>query len=106
MVGFMESMAQDGVFPMAPTTSQAGGRVQTTTTHTTEQMAHGYQTLGVLPVGVVWYIIAAQSDDMPTVSVDVKRFDRFTKLSPPHFSGAPSEDAHDFLDRCHEICTS
>ncbi|XP_070049419.1 uncharacterized protein [Nicotiana tomentosiformis] len=27
----------------------------------------------------------------------------FTKLFPVHFSGAPSDDPHDYLDRCHEV---
>lgn len=31
------------------------------------------------------------------------RLDKFTKLFLIHFSNAPSEDPHDFLDRCHEV---
>lgn len=34
---------------------------------------------------------------------ELKRLDSFTRLFPLHFSGAPLEDAQDFLDRCHEI---
>lgn len=34
---------------------------------------------------------------------ELKRLDRFTKMFPHHFSGAPSEEALDFLDRYHEI---
>ncbi|XP_070039376.1 uncharacterized protein [Nicotiana tomentosiformis] len=32
-----------------------------------------------------------------------RRLERFGRLQPPSFSGAESEDAHDFLDRCHRI---
>ncbi|XP_070040817.1 uncharacterized protein [Nicotiana tomentosiformis] len=32
-----------------------------------------------------------------------KRLERFGRLQPPSFSGAESEDAQDFLDRCHQI---
>ncbi|XP_070036631.1 uncharacterized protein [Nicotiana tomentosiformis] len=31
------------------------------------------------------------------------RLDKFTKLSLVHFSGTPSEDLQDYLDRCHEV---
>ncbi|XP_070034666.1 uncharacterized protein [Nicotiana tomentosiformis] len=31
------------------------------------------------------------------------RLDRFTKIFPVHFSGAPFEDPQDFLDRCPEV---
>ncbi|XP_070034484.1 uncharacterized protein [Nicotiana tomentosiformis] len=31
------------------------------------------------------------------------RLDKFTKLFYVHFSGAPSEDPRDYLDRCHEV---
>ncbi|XP_070036244.1 uncharacterized protein [Nicotiana tomentosiformis] len=31
------------------------------------------------------------------------RLDKFTKLFPVHFSGTPSEDPHDYLDRFHEV---
>ncbi|XP_070050711.1 uncharacterized protein [Nicotiana tomentosiformis] len=31
------------------------------------------------------------------------RLDKFKKLFPIHFSGASSEDPHDFLDRFHEV---
>ncbi|XP_070034375.1 uncharacterized protein [Nicotiana tomentosiformis] len=31
------------------------------------------------------------------------RLDKFTKLFPDHFSGAPSEDPQECLDNCHEV---
>ncbi|XP_070046356.1 uncharacterized protein [Nicotiana tomentosiformis] len=31
------------------------------------------------------------------------RLERFIKLSPIHFSGAPSEDPQEYLDNCHEV---
>lgn len=31
------------------------------------------------------------------------RLDKFTKLFSPQFTGSPSEDPQDLLDRCHEI---
>ncbi|XP_070046601.1 uncharacterized protein [Nicotiana tomentosiformis] len=31
------------------------------------------------------------------------RLDKFTKLFPIHFSGAPFEDPQDYLDHCHEV---
>ncbi|XP_070032008.1 uncharacterized protein [Nicotiana tomentosiformis] len=31
------------------------------------------------------------------------RLDKFTKLFLVHFSGTPSEDPQDYLDRCHEV---
>ncbi|XP_070037159.1 uncharacterized protein [Nicotiana tomentosiformis] len=31
------------------------------------------------------------------------RLDKFTKLFPVHFSGTPTEDSQDYLDRCHEV---
>ncbi|XP_070050759.1 uncharacterized protein [Nicotiana tomentosiformis] len=31
------------------------------------------------------------------------RLDKFIKLFSVHFSGAPFEDPHDYLDRCHEV---
>ncbi|XP_070046984.1 uncharacterized protein [Nicotiana tomentosiformis] len=34
------------------------------------------------------------------------RLDKFTILFPVHFSGAPSEDPHDYLDRCYEVLQS
>ncbi|XP_070052244.1 uncharacterized protein [Nicotiana tomentosiformis] len=32
--------------------------------------------------------------------------DKFTKLFPVHFSGAPYEEPQDYLDRCHEMTGS
>lgn len=58
----------------------------------------------MLQVGVAQPIITTQPEVKPAMSVDeIKRMDRFKNLSPPHFSSTPSEDAQDFLDRCHEI---
>ncbi|XP_070039562.1 uncharacterized protein [Nicotiana tomentosiformis] len=31
------------------------------------------------------------------------RSDKFTKIFPVHFSGAPSEDPQEYLDSCHEV---
>ncbi|XP_070046756.1 uncharacterized protein [Nicotiana tomentosiformis] len=31
------------------------------------------------------------------------KLDKFSKLFPVHFSGAPSKDPHDYLDHCHEV---
>lgn len=34
---------------------------------------------------------------------ELKRLDGFTKLYPPRFISASSEEAQDFMDRCHEF---
>ncbi|XP_070037293.1 uncharacterized protein [Nicotiana tomentosiformis] len=39
-------------------------------------------------------------------SEDLWRLDRFTKLFPVHFSGAPSDDPQEYLDNCHEMTGS
>lgn len=44
------SLAQSVMIPVAPTTSQSGGGVQTQTACTPEQLARGHQTQEVLPV--------------------------------------------------------
>ncbi|XP_070050536.1 uncharacterized protein [Nicotiana tomentosiformis] len=50
-------------------------------------MAHGYQTLAVLPVGAVKYVFATKPGERPVMSADaLKKFDKFTKLFPPYFS--------------------
>nr|XP_009614621.1 uncharacterized protein LOC104107501 [Nicotiana tomentosiformis] len=68
---------------MAPSTSHAGGGAQTPTTHTLEQMVHGYQTLGVLPAGVVQPIIAARPEGREEREIKKPR-------STGGFSGASS----------------
>ncbi|XP_070036095.1 uncharacterized protein [Nicotiana tomentosiformis] len=87
LVGFLESVAQTGAFPMAPTISQAGRGAQTPTTHTLEQ-----------PVAA-----APPVDGAAMSSEALWRLDRFTKLFPVHFSGAPSEYPQEYLDSCHEV---
>ncbi|XP_070034637.1 uncharacterized protein [Nicotiana tomentosiformis] len=67
-------------------------------------MVHGYKTLGVLPVKGVQPTIAPEPEGRPAILDDeLKRLDKFTKLHPLHFSGRPSEDPHELLDRCHAI---
>jgi len=104
LVSLMEGVAQNGTFPVAPTVSQAGGGAQTPTTPAPEQMAPQNQAPAVPPVGVVQPVVAAQAGDRPALSSEaLLRLDKFTKLFPIHFSGTPSEDPHDFLDRCYEV---
>lgn len=41
---------------------------------------------------------------MPTMSTEeMKRMEKFHRLHPPQFGSDASEDAHDFLDRCHQV---
>lgn len=93
-IDLTESMAQAGILPMTPTASQFRRGSLTPATHTLEQMTHGYQTLNVLPIGVIQHIIVAQPKVRPAMTADeLKRMDRFQKLFPAYISGAPSEDA-------------
>ncbi|XP_070047447.1 uncharacterized protein [Nicotiana tomentosiformis] len=67
-------------------------------------MAPQYQAPAVLPFGVVQPVVTAQAGDRPALfSEALLRLDKFTKLFPIYFSGTPSEDPHDFLDRCYEV---
>ncbi|XP_070036919.1 uncharacterized protein [Nicotiana tomentosiformis] len=53
---------------------------------------------------MVQLVIAAHVGDRLAMSSEaLLRLDKFTKLFPIHFSGASSEDPHDYLDRCHEV---
>ncbi|XP_070051432.1 uncharacterized protein [Nicotiana tomentosiformis] len=100
----MESVAQNGAFPMAPPVSQAGGGAQTPTTPAAKQIAPQYQAPAAQLVGLVQPVIAAQVRDGPAMSSEALwRLDRFTKLFPVYFSGAPSEDPQEYLDSCHEV---
>ncbi|XP_070054465.1 uncharacterized protein [Nicotiana tomentosiformis] len=100
----MESVAQAGVFPIAPAVSQVGGGAQTPSTYAPEQMAPIYQTPMVPVVGVVQPVIATQHGERPAISSEgLMRLDKFTKRFPIHFGGTPSEDLYDYLDRCHEV---
>lgn len=41
---------------------------------------------------------------MPAMSIkEQKRLERFQRLHPPLFHDDTLEDAHDFLDRCHQM---
>ncbi|XP_070055232.1 uncharacterized protein [Nicotiana tomentosiformis] len=52
---------------------------------------------------VVQPVAVAHTEERPTMSSEgLMRLDKFTKFFPIHFSGAPSEDPQDYLDRCHE----
>lgn len=98
MIGFIEITVQAGAFPVAPPTSQARGWAQTPTTCTPEQMDLGYQTLGVLPIGVVQPIIVDQLEVKPMMSADdLKSMDIFQKLHPLLRS------SQEFLDQFYEI---
>ncbi|XP_070049958.1 uncharacterized protein [Nicotiana tomentosiformis] len=67
-------------------------------------MAPQYQTPAAQPVRVVQPVVAARADDGPAMSFEgLLRLDKFTKLFPVYFSGTPSEDPQDYLDRCHEV---
>ena len=104
LVSLMEGVAQNGTFLMAPSVSQAGEGAQTPTTPAPEQMAPQNQAPAAPPVGVVQPVIATPIGDRPAMSFEaLLRLDKFTKLFPVHFSGTPSEDPQDYLDRCHEV---
>ncbi|XP_070032827.1 uncharacterized protein [Nicotiana tomentosiformis] len=75
------SLAQAVSIQTKPATSQAEGGTQTPAAHTPEQVMQGLQTPGVL---LSQSVVAVQAQ-------------------PPSFSGAESEDAQDFLDRCRQI---
>ncbi|XP_070050408.1 uncharacterized protein [Nicotiana tomentosiformis] len=61
----------------------------------------GLQTLEVLPSQLV---AAAQALVVPVMTDDEQsRLERFVRLRPPSFSGAESEDAQGFLDKCQWI---
>jgi len=48
--------------------------------------------------------VATQVGDRPaTSSKALLRLEKFTELFNIHFSGAPTEDPHDYLDHCHEV---
>ncbi|XP_070046459.1 uncharacterized protein [Nicotiana tomentosiformis] len=95
------SLAQAVSVSVAPATSQAGGSAQTPAAHTPEQVVQGLQTPGVLPAQPV---AAAQAPVGPPMSdEELKRLEQFGRLRPPEFSGAKSEDAQNFLDRCQRI---
>ncbi|XP_070050826.1 uncharacterized protein [Nicotiana tomentosiformis] len=39
-------------------------------------------------------------------SKGLMKLDKFTRLFPIHFSGAPSEDPHDYLDHCYDVLSN
>ena len=61
-------------------------------------MIQGLQTPGALPAQSA---AAAQAPVVPVMADDEqRRLERFERLRPPSFSGAESEDAQGFLDKC------
>lgn len=107
ILSYFEGLSHVGMIPAFPATSQASGRAQSPTTHIPEQVNAMFQTSGVptIPaVGVVQPITVFRPEVRPATSVDEhKRIDWLQKLDPPHFDGDLTVDAHDFLDRFHEI---
>lgn len=72
---------------MAPSAYQARRGDQTPIAHTPEQP-----------------IIAVRLEVMPTMSTEEqKMLERFQRLHPPHIDGDASQDAQNFVDRCHQM---
>ncbi|XP_070004320.1 uncharacterized protein [Nicotiana sylvestris] len=102
--GFMDSVTRAGLLLVAPSTSQAGGGVQTPATRTPEQVAPRTQVPVVQPTVAAHTGITAQAGDGAAMSSDALwRLDRFSKIITTTFSGTSSEDPQDFLFSCHEI---
>lgn len=60
-----------------------------------------------LPVGGEKPIMVARIVVEPTkTDEEKKRLERFQNLHSPYFNGDASEDAQDFLDRCHHMLRS
>ncbi|XP_070004206.1 uncharacterized protein [Nicotiana sylvestris] len=97
----MRAVGEPGLLPLAATTSQAGGGVQTPTARNLEQRVHVDQVPKVIPVPSV---VPVQPEERTSVSEDEqRRLERFKKYDPPVFSGLASYDSLGFLEECHRI---
>lgn len=98
------TLTRAGVVLVAPTRSQAGVGAQTLATCTPKLVIMMFQMPRVLSASGKHPIKASKLVVMQAMSVEEKkRIDRFQRLQPPHFDGRYLEDAHDFLDRLHQM---
>ncbi|XP_070003510.1 uncharacterized protein [Nicotiana sylvestris] len=101
------SLAQAVSATTIATTSQAGGGNRTLTTCTPEQVVRGLQTPEAPPVQQVAPVqpfAPVQDVVVSTMPNDEQcRLKRFSRLSPPTFSGVQGEDAQGFLDKCRRM---
>ncbi|XP_070055680.1 uncharacterized protein [Nicotiana tomentosiformis] len=100
-LSMFSNLAQAGLIPLAPTTSQAGGGAQTPIVGTPEQRVQVDQVPEIVPMQLV---APAQPEVRGATSeVDQLRLERYKKYHPPTFSGLVTNDAQGFLEECHRI---
>ncbi|XP_070055112.1 uncharacterized protein [Nicotiana tomentosiformis] len=59
---------------------------------------------GFIATPVLQNALVRLASDRPAMSSEtLLRLDKFTKFFPVHFSGTPTEDPQDYLDRCYEV---
>ncbi|XP_070051777.1 uncharacterized protein [Nicotiana tomentosiformis] len=100
-LSMFSTLAQAGLFPIAPATSQAGGGAQTPAAHTPEQRVQVDQAPEYIPMPPV----APVQHEIMVAAFEAEqlRLERYKKYHPLTFSGLASDDALGFLEECHHI---